>query len=99
MISTIQGEPGAIGYADAGFALDEGSLEVALKMDHTSLKEDFFLTSENSLNKDGILATLSSEGASIPDAGDKDWSGVDLINQTKVSIHHRQRHISIPSSF
>jgi len=85
ILTIIQGTPGTIGYADAGAALDKGLDEVALKVDQTSLKEDFFLTSRNALSKDGIAAALEAEAAKIPDKGDADWSEVDLINQIQVA--------------
>lgn len=85
IVSSIQTIPYAIGYADAGTALDEGLSEVALRMDQSSLKEPFFLTSENAVSKDGLAAALQSEGANIPKTGDADWSSVDTINQVGVS--------------
>lgn len=91
MLANIEQEPGTIGYADSGLAFDEGLAEVALKMDQVSMKTDFFLTSKNALNKDGVSATLAAEGASIPTRGDVDWSGVDLINQVEVRLPTRRR--------
>ncbi len=82
MITTVHREPGSIGYADSGAASGEGLLEVALKMDQTTMKEDFFLTSQNALSKDGIAAAL--QGVSFPSTGAADWSGVDIINQVEV---------------
>ncbi len=86
LIPTIQQVLGTIGYADAGAALDKGLDEVALKIEHDTLKEDFYLTSRNALSKDGIAAALENEGSKIPDRGDADWSGVDLINQVGVRV-------------
>ncbi len=83
MITTIHREPGTIGYSDAGAGIDEGLVEVALKMDQTTMKEAFFLTSQNALSKDGVAAAL--EGATFPSSGADDWSSVDVINQVEVS--------------
>jgi ABC-type phosphate transport system substrate-binding protein len=85
ILTAIKTVPYAIGYADAGFALDEGLSEVALRMDQSTLKEPFFLTSENAVSKDGLAAALQSDGANIPATGDADWSSVDTINQVGVS--------------
>lgn len=90
MISTILETPGAIGYADSGLAMDQGLQEVALKMEQVSMKDGFYLTSKNALNKGGVSATLEAEGAMIPTSGDADWSGVDLINQVEVRFDRRQ---------
>ena len=89
MIAAINAEPGTIGYSDAGAALDRGLDEAALKVEQSDLKEDFFLTSENALSKDGIAAALDAEGTNIPDSGDADWSGVDTINQVEVRLGKR----------
>lgn len=86
MIEIIETESGAIGYSDAGAALDKELDEVALKVEKSNLKDDFFLTSKNALSKDGIAAALDAEGTNIPESGDVDWSGVDTINQVEVSL-------------
>ncbi len=86
MISAIATTPGTIGYSDSGLALDQGLQEVALKMEQVAMKDGFYLTSKNALNKDGVSATLDAEGAMIPTTGDADWSGVDLINRVEVRL-------------
>ena len=82
MIDTIKNVTGAIGYADSGAAVEEGLQEVALRIENSTLKEPFFLTSENAVSKDGVAAAL--EGIQWPSSGTDDWSGVDTIDQGKV---------------
>jgi len=84
MIASILGTPGAIGFADAGLAFDQGVAEAALKMDQVSIKGGFYLTTRDALKKNGVSATLDANGTNIPTRGDADWSGVDLINQVEV---------------
>jgi len=87
MIAAILDTPGAIGFADAGLALDQGVSEVALKMEQVTINGGFFLTTNNALKKNGVSATLDAQGANIPTSGDADWSGVDLINQVEGYIY------------
>lgn len=84
MLRTIAGGEAIIGYSNSGVALDQGLNEIALKMQQTTLKDDFFLTSKNAISKDGIAAAVSSAGT--PERGDVDWSGVDLVNKVEVRI-------------
>jgi len=86
VVSAIEGESNVIGYADAGYGLDQGLQEVALRNEQSNLKTDFYITSENAMDKDGLSAVLSHEGANIPESCDVDWSGVDTINQVTVSL-------------
>ena len=44
----------------------------------------FYLTSQDSFKRGGILSALEEESAGIPEKADADWSGVDLINQVEV---------------
>lgn len=85
MAEGIRDGTNVIAYIDAGFGIDRNLQEVALRMDQSTLKEDFYLTSQNSLSKDGLAAALQAEGTNIPVRGDADWSGVDTINQIAVS--------------
>jgi phosphate transport system substrate-binding protein len=82
LIALILNETGTIGYSDSGPAVDEELPEVALKMQQTTMKEPFFLTSENALSKDGVAAAL--KGIEWPSSGTDDWSGVDTVNQVEV---------------
>jgi phosphate transport system substrate-binding protein len=84
MTSCITNNPGAIGYVDSGHGHSEQLQEVALEMDHKK-NNGFYLTSQDSFKRGGILSALEEESAGIPESADFDWSGVDLINQVEVS--------------
>ena len=84
MAKCVKDQVGMIGYVDSGLGHDEDLGEVALKVEGFT-SQDFFLTSAQALQKGGVLSALDEEEANIPDSADADWSGVDLINQVKVS--------------
>lgn len=96
MIALFSSGLGVIGYSDAGSALDAGLEEAALKVEESNLRsDDFFLTAQNALNKNGVAAALEAEGTQIPDSGDVDWSGVDPVNQVKVRRTRTLRDIIV----
>jgi hypothetical protein len=86
MTRCITQNPGAIGYVDAGHGHFEELQEVALEMDHKK-NDGFYLTSQDSFKRGGILSALEEESAGIPETADADWSGVDLVNKVEVSYY------------